>query len=175
MKLLLVEDDVENAAFALRCFREHGHTVDQALNGRDGLYLATESKYDVLIIDRMLPVMDGLSLVKSLRSAQILTPVLFLTTMSGIDDRVEGLEAGGDDYLVKPYAFSELNARVNALARRPPISNQVTILRFADLEMDLLKRTVARGGASIDLQPRDQHRGDAHQPPAFQDQSCRRP
>ncbi len=155
MKLLLVEDDVENAAFATRGFREHGHTVDQALNGRDGLYLATESKYDVLIVDRMLPIMDGLSLVKSLRSAQILTPVLFLTTMSGIDDRVEGLEAGGDDYLVKPYAFSELNARVNALARRPPISNQPTILRFADLEMDLLKRTVSRGGDTIDLQPRE--------------------
>jgi len=155
MKLLLVEDDMETAKFAIRGFRELGHVVDHAVNGRDGLFLATESKYDVIIVDRMLPVMDGLSLVKSLRSAKVLTPVLFLTTMSGIDDRVEGLEAGGDDYLVKPYAFSELNARVNALARRPPISNQVTVLRIADLEMDLLKRTVTRSGEPIDLQPRE--------------------
>jgi two-component system OmpR family response regulator len=103
----------------------------------------------------MLPKMDGLSLVKSLRGAKIFTPILFLTTMSGIDDRVEGLEAGGDDYLIKPYAFSELNARVNALARRPPVSDQPTVLRQADLEMNLLKRTVTRGGVSVDLQPRE--------------------
>jgi two-component system OmpR family response regulator len=155
MKLLLVEDDAETAAFTMRGFREHGHAIDHAANGRDGLYLATENKYDVLIVDRMLPMMDGLSLVKSLRSARVMTPVLFLTTKSGIDDRVEGLEAGGDDYLVKPYAFSELNARVNALARRPPISGPITVLRVADLEMDLLKRTVTRSGEPIDLQPRE--------------------
>jgi len=155
MKLLLVEDDAETAAFTVRGFREQGHAIDYATNGRDGLYLATESGYDVLIVDRMLPMMDGLSLVKSLRSARVMTPVLFLTTMSGIDDRVEGLDAGGDDYLVKPYAFSELNARVNALARRPPISSQITVLRVADLEMDLLRRTVTRGGEPIDLQPRE--------------------
>jgi two-component system OmpR family response regulator len=155
MKLLLVEDDIENAAFAVRGLREHGHTVDHAVDGRDGLFLATENSYDVLIVDRMLPKMDGLSLVKSLRGAKIFTPILFLTTMSGIDDRVEGLEAGGDDYLIKPYAFSELNARVNALARRPPVSDQPTVLRQADLEMNLLKRTVTRGGVSVDLQPRE--------------------
>jgi two-component system OmpR family response regulator len=109
----------------------------------------------VLIVDRMLPKMDGLTLVKSLRSAKIFTPVLFLTTMSGIDDRVEGLEAGGDDYLVKPYAFSELNARVNALARRPHVSDQITILKAADLEMNLLKRSVTRNGDTVDLQPRE--------------------
>jgi two-component system OmpR family response regulator len=155
MKLLLVEDDIENAAFAVRGLREHGHTVDHAVDGRDGLFLATENSYDVLIVDRMLPKLDGLSLVKSLRGAKIFTPTLFLTTMSGIDDRVEGLEAGGDDYLVKPYAFSELNARVNALARRPPVSDQPTVLRQADLEMNLLKRTVTRGGVQVDLQPRE--------------------
>jgi two-component system OmpR family response regulator len=155
MKLLLVEDDLENAEFAIRGFREHGHTVDHATDGRDGLFLATENSYDVLIIDRMLPKLDGLSLVKSLRSAKVFTPAVFLTTMSGIDDRVEGLEAGGDDYLVKPYAFSELNARVNAVARRPPVSDQPTVLKLADLEMNLLKRTVARSGVPVDLQPRE--------------------
>ncbi len=157
MKLLIVEDDLENAAFAVRGFREHGHVVDHALDGRDGLFLATQDTYDVLIVDRMLPKMDGLSLVKSLRSAKIFAPVLFLTTMSGIDDRVEGLEAGGDDYLVKPYAFSELNARVNALARRPPVSDQPMILKIADLEMNLLKRTVTRGGVPVDHHPLEFH------------------
>jgi two-component system OmpR family response regulator len=139
----------------MRGFREHGHVVDLAADGRDGLYLATENSYDVLIVDRMIPKMDGLSLVKALRSAKVLTPVLFLTTMSGIDDRVEGLEGGGDDYLVKPYAFSELNARVNALARRPPMSDQISVLEAADLRMDLLKRSVTRSGDAIDLQPRE--------------------
>lgn len=155
MKLLLVEDDAETAAYVLRGFRERGNTLDHARNGREGLFLATEGPYDVLIVDRMLPVMDGLSMVKALRSAGVATPVLFLTTMSGIDDRVEGLDAGGDDYLVKPYAFSELAARVNALARRPPASRETTILRVGDLEMNLLKRSVTRGGGVIDLQPRE--------------------
>lgn len=155
MKLLIVEDDAETASFAMRGFREHGHVVDLAADGWEGLYLASENSYDVLVVDRMIPKMDGLSLVKALRTAKILTPVLFLTTMSGIDDRVEGLESGGDDYLVKPYAFSELNARVNALARRPPISDQASVLETADLRMDLLKRSVTRGGDPVDLQPRE--------------------
>lgn len=155
MKLLLVEDDSETSAFIVRGFRERGQTVDHVTNGRDGLFLGTESKYEVIIVDRMLPSMDGLSLVRALRSANIPTPVLFLTTMSGIDDRVEGLDAGGDDYLVKPFAFSELNARVNALARRPHTPAQITVLRVADLELNLLKRTVTRGGETIDLQPRE--------------------
>ena len=155
MKLLLVEDDAETAAYIARSLKEHGHVVDHAPTGRDGLFLGTGQGYDVLIVDRMLPGMDGLSLVKALRSADVKTPILFLTTMNGIDDRVEGLNAGGDDYLVKPFAFSELLARINALVRRPPLARAQTVLGIADLEMDLLKRTVMRGGDLIDLQPRE--------------------
>ncbi len=155
MKLLLVEDDAQTAGFVIHGFRERGHVVDHAPDGREGFFLATYNAYAVAIVDRMVPHMDGLSLVRALRSAKIQTPVIFLTTMSGIDDRVEGLEAGGDDYLVKPFAFSELYARVNALARRAPVSTQQTVLRVGDLEMDLLKRTVTRGGAAIDLLPRE--------------------
>jgi two-component system OmpR family response regulator len=155
MKLLLIEDDIGSAEFVLRGFREHGHVIFHATNGRDGLFHAIEEKYDVLIIDRMLPMMDGLTILKSLRDARNATPVLLLTTKGGIGDRVEGFEAGADDYLVKPYAFSELNARVNALARRPPLSKETSVLRIADLEMNLLKRTVTRGGAVVDLQPRE--------------------
>jgi len=155
MKLLLIEDDIRTAEFVLRGFREHGHVIEHATNGRDGLLLAVEEKYDVIIIDRMLPMMDGLAILKSLRNVKNETPVLLLTAMGGIGDRVEGLDAGADDYLVKPYAFSELNARVNALARRPPLSNEITFLRFADLEMNLLKRTVTRSGVMLDLQPRE--------------------
>ena len=121
MKILLVEDDKQTSDYIAKGLREHGHVVDQADNGRDGLYLATGEKYDVMIVDRMLPGMDGLSLVKAARTSSVRTPVLFLTTMGGIDDRVAGFDAGGDDYLVKPFAFAELLARVGALARRPPI------------------------------------------------------
>ncbi len=155
MKILLVEDDAETAAYVARSLRQHGHLVDLAATGRDGLFMATGETYDVLVIDRMLPGMDGLSLVKTLRSAEIRTPVLFLTTMSGIDDRVEGLNAGGDDYLVKPFAFSELLARISALGRRPPMSDVRTVLQVGDLEMDLLKRRVTRAGEAIELQPRE--------------------
>ena len=155
MKFLLVEDDVETGAYIVRSLKEHSHVVDHALDGREGLLLATGGQYDVMIIDRMLPGMDGLSLVKALRSAEIKTPILFLTTMDGIDDRVDGLNAGGDDYLVKPFAFSELLARINALARRPPLADTLTVLHVGDLEMDLLKRTVTRSGESVDLQPRE--------------------
>ena len=121
MKILLVEDDKQTADYIAKGLREHGHVVDHADNGRDGLYLATGEKYDVLIVDRMLPAMDGLSLVKAARASGMTAPVLFLTTMGGVDDRVAGLEAGGDDYLTKPFAFAELRARIGALARRPPI------------------------------------------------------
>ena len=155
MKILLVEDDTQTADYIARSLKEHAHVVDVAANGRDGLFMATGERYDVLIIDRMLPGMDGLSLVKALRSAAVKVPVLFLTTMSGIDDRVDGLNAGGDDYLVKPFAFSELLARINALSRRPPMSEAHTVLQVADLEMDLLKRKVTRGGELVDLQPRE--------------------
>ena len=151
VKILLVEDDKQTADYIAKGLREHGHVVDHADNGRDGLYLATGEKYyEVLIVDRMLPAMDGLSLVKAARTSGIKTPVLFLTTMGGVDDRVAGLEAGGDDYLVKPFAFAELLARVSALARRPPIM-AATSLAVGDLEMDLLARTVTRAGKRLDL------------------------
>jgi two-component system OmpR family response regulator len=150
VKILLIEDDKQTAEYIGKGLREHGHVVDRADNGRDGLYLATGEQYDVMIVDRMLPSMDGLSVVKAARASSVRTPVLFLTTMGGVDDRVTGLEAGGDDYLVKPFAFAELLARVNALARRPPMV-PVTSLAVADLEMDLLKRTVTRDGKRLDL------------------------
>lgn len=155
MKILLIEDDSATARHIVRSLRQHGHVVDHASNGRDGLFLAAGEAYDVMIVDRMLPGLDGLAIVKTIRGADIKTPVLFLTTLGGIDDRVAGLEAGGDDYLVKPFAVAELLARVNALARRPPIANAETTLRVADLEIDLLKRTVVRGGRRIELQPQE--------------------
>lgn len=155
MKILLVEDDPETAAYISRGLKETGHTVDHATNGEDALFSGMEGKYDVIIVDRMLPKLDGLSVVKMLRLAKIAVPVLFLTTMDGISDRVEGLEAGGDDYLVKPFAFAELLARVNALARRPPVSREVTTLNVGPLKLDLLKRTVSRDGVEIDLQRRE--------------------
>jgi len=155
MKILLIEDDPETAVYVANGLKEHGHTIDHALNGRDGLFLAAGEFYDVMIVDRMLPGLDGIAIVKTIRGAGIMTPVLFLTTLDGIDDRVEGLEVGGDDYLTKPFAFAELLARVNALGRRPPIATVETTLRVADLEMDLLKRKVVRAGRRIDLQPQE--------------------
>jgi two-component system OmpR family response regulator len=155
MKLLLIEDDNATAGHIIKSLRQHGHVVDHAPNGREGLFLAGGETYDVMIVDRMLPGLDGLGVVKTIRGAGVKTPVLFLTTLGGIDDRVEGLEAGGDDYLVKPFAFAELLARVNALARRPPPTEAQTLLRVADLEVDLLKRSVTRGGERINLQPQE--------------------
>jgi two-component system OmpR family response regulator len=155
MKILLIEDDPEIADYLQAGLREHGHAVDRAADGREGLFMATTEAYDVLIVDRMLPGLDGLSLVKVVRAAEIKTPVLFLTTLTGIDDRVAGLDAGGDDYLVKPFAFSELLARVHALGRRLPLSGSPTVLRVADLELDLLRRMAARGGRQIELQPKE--------------------
>jgi two-component system OmpR family response regulator len=155
MRILIVEDDAESARYLIDGLEEEGYTVSRAANGREGLFLAMTESFDLLIVDRMLPELDGLSLVKTLRSAQNETPVLFLTTMSGIDDRVTGLNAGGDDYLVKPFAFSELGARVKALSRRPRGTMVETRLTVADLEVDLLKRVVKRGGNEIQLQPRE--------------------
>jgi two-component system OmpR family response regulator len=155
MKILLIEDDAKTAAYVANGLEEHGHVVDQAANGRDGLFLAAGEPYDLLIVDRMLPALDGLAVVKTIRGAGVKTPVLFLTTLGGIDDRVEGLEAGGDDYLVKPFGFAELVARVNALLRRPPMTAVNTVLKVADLEVDLLKRTAMRAGRRIELQPRE--------------------
>ncbi len=150
MKILLVEDDKQIAEYVAKGLREKGHVVDRADNGRDGLYMATGEAYDVMIVDRNLPQMDGLSLVKAARASGVKTPALFLTTMGGVDDRVAGLEAGADDYLVKPFVFAELLARVSALARRPPIV-ETTSLRVGDLEIDLLSRNVTRGGKRIEL------------------------
>ena len=155
MKVLLIEDDQETLSYIARGLREQGHVVDQADNGRDGLFLAADGGHDVLIVDRMLPGLDGIGVVQMLRKSGVKAPVLFLTALGGVGDRVQGLEAGGDDYLVKPFAFAELIARINALARRPPLSETPTVLRVADLEMDLLKRTVTRAGKPIDLQPRE--------------------
>jgi two-component system OmpR family response regulator len=150
VKILLIEDDSQTADYIAKGLREHGHVVDKTDNGRDGLYMATGEPYDVMIVDRNLPKMDGLSLVKAARASGTRTPVLFLTTMGGVDDRVAGVEAGGDDYLVKPFAFAELLARVGALARRPPIV-ATTSLKVGDLDIDLLSRAVTRGGKRIDL------------------------
>lgn len=155
MRILVIEDDTETAAYLVDGLRTSGHAADHVLDGRDGLMLATGSSYDAIVIDRMLPNLDGLIVVKTLRSAGVTTPILFLTARGGIDDRVEGFEAGGDDYLIKPFAFSELMARLNALARRPPLAQIETVLRVGDLEMDLIARRVRRGGRDVDLQPRE--------------------
>jgi two-component system, OmpR family, response regulator len=155
MKILVVEDDAETLAYLVNGLKEHGHKVDPAARGRDGLFLAVSGQYDVMIVDRMLPGVDGLSVVKAARAAGVSTPALFLSTLGGIDDRVTGLDAGGDDYLVKPFAFTELLARVNALHRRPALSAAVTVLQVADLQMDLLKRRVIRQGRQIELQQRE--------------------
>ena len=155
MKVLLIEDDPETSAYIARGLREHGHVVDTAATGRDGLFLGSDGGHDVLIVDRMLPGLDGIGLVQALRATGVKAPVLFLTALGGVGDRVRGLEVGGDDYLVKPFAFAELLARINALARRPPLTDAPTVLRGGDLEMDLLKRTVSRAGHLIELQPRE--------------------
>lgn len=155
MKILVIEDDKTTSAYIRNGMVELGHVVDIAENGRDGLFLAAGEPYDVMIVDRMLPGLDGLGIVKTIRAAGVRTPVLFLTALSGIDDRVDGFQAGGDDYLVKPFAFAELVARIQALARRPPMNDPQTVLKVADLEMDLLKRKVSRAGKEIDLQPRE--------------------
>jgi two-component system OmpR family response regulator len=155
VKILIVEDDAETARWLCQGLRELGHTVDHAPNGRDGLFLATSGHYDVAVVDRMLPVVDGLAIVRTLRQANIATPILLLTALSETRERVEGLEAGADDYLGKPFAFTELHARLQALARRPPLTQVETVLHVDDLEMDVLRRTVTRGGRRIELQARE--------------------
>jgi two-component system OmpR family response regulator len=154
MRVLIIEDDAETAAYVVEGLRRSGHVADQASDGRDGLMTAAGGDYDVIVVDRMLPGVDGLAIVKTIRSAGIKSAVLFLTARGGVDDRVEGLEAGGDDYLTKPFAFSELLARLNALARRPALAIE-TVLRIADLEMDLIAHRVKRNGTDIELQPRE--------------------
>jgi two-component system, OmpR family, response regulator len=155
MKILLVEDDEETAAYVADGLTREGHVIDRAATGRDGLFLAAGQAYDVLVVDRLLPELDGLALVKTIRAAGIKTPVLFLTAVDGVSDRVEGLEAGADDYLVKPFAFAELVARVNALARRPGLMQPGTVLRVGNLELDLARRSCRLGDLQIDLQPRE--------------------
>ncbi|MFC0387713.1 winged helix-turn-helix domain-containing protein [Muricoccus vinaceus] len=155
MKILVVEDDKSTRDYLTKGLTEAGYVVDTAANGRDGLLLAAGEPYDLMVVDRMLPGLDGAGIVRTVRAAGVRTPILLLTTMGGIDDRVEGLDAGADDYLVKPFALAELLARLNALARRPPLGAEPTRLRVADLEMDLLKRTVIRAGQRVDLQPRE--------------------
>jgi two-component system, OmpR family, response regulator len=155
MKLLLIEDDRSTADFIRRGLTELGHVVDVVNNGRDGLFLAASANFDALVVDRMLPGLDGLSIVKMLRATNNSTPALLLTTMGGLDDRVEGLEAGADDYLVKPFAMAELVARLQALLRRPPINSAQTHLQVGELGMDLLKRVVKRRDTVIELQPQE--------------------
>ena len=153
LKILLVEDDREMAGHIVHALAEHGHYVDVSHDGEEGMAQAVTGDHAALIVDRMLPRLDGLSMVRALRTSGNRTPVLFLTTMSGLDDRVEGLEAGGDDYLAKPFALVELVARINAITRRASQdSAEPTRLRCADLEMDLIRRVVTRGGKPVDLQ-----------------------
>ncbi len=154
MRLLLIEDDAEQARFALKALREAGHVVDHAADGREGLYLALSEGYDLCVVDRMLPGMDGLAIVAAMRAAEKRTPVIILSALGQVDDRVRGLKAGGDDYLVKPYALAELLARIEALLRRVRDDGQTdTRLQVGDLEMDRLARTVHRGNRTVDLKP----------------------
>src|SRR5438552_4978481 len=151
MKLLVIEDDRETAAYLVKGLSESGYTVDHSADGRDGLFLATSGSHDAIILDRMLPGIDGLALLGALRAAQIRTPALILSALGSVDDRVKGLRSGGDDYLVKPFAFSELLPRIEALLRRGAQAPAETRLRVADLELDLPTRTLKRGATVTDL------------------------
>ncbi len=155
MRILIIEDDLEAADWLGKGLQESGHICDHASDGETGLALAVSEPYDVLIIDRMLPKMDGLEIIRNVRDQGIKTPILILSALSEVDEKVEGLRAGGDDYLPKPYAFAELLARVEGLARRPEAEPQQTVLVAGDLEMDLLSRKVKRSGQEILLQPRE--------------------
>ncbi len=155
MRILVIEDDPEAASWLAKGLQESGHVVDVAHDGEEGLSLALEKIHDVLVVDRMLPKLDGLSIIRKVRSDGIKCPVLILSALSDVDERVTGLRAGGDDYLAKPYAFAELLARVEGLVRRTADEPQETRLRAADLEIDLLTRTVTRSGKPISIQPRE--------------------
>lgn len=156
MKILVIEDDKDVAAYLVNGLKENDHVVDHSADGKEGLLLAASEKYDVMVIDRMLPSMDGLSIIKTIRATGNQTPVLILSALGDVDDRVEGLRGGGDDYLTKPFSYTELLARLEVLVRRGSTgSEKITHLSVADLEMDLLARTVRRGSEKIDLQPRE--------------------
>jgi two-component system OmpR family response regulator len=156
MRILLIEDDIDTAAYLAKGLDELGHNVDQAHDGKDGLFMALEQPYEALVVDRMLPGMDGLALIRALRASGNRTPVLILSALGEVDARVEGLRAGGDDYLAKPFAFSELLARLEALVRRMVTATEhTTTLKVGDLEMNLLSREVKRNQQAISLQPRE--------------------
>jgi two-component system, OmpR family, response regulator len=155
MRALIIEDEPEIAQFLLKALKESGHSADVAHNGEDGLALARDGGYDVLIVDRMLPKLDGLTVIKTLRAEAVTTPVLILSALGEVDDRVKGLRAGGDDYLTKPFAFSELLARVEALVRRSEPQEATTKYTVGDLVLDRLAHRVTRGGEPIVLQPRE--------------------
>jgi two-component system OmpR family response regulator len=151
MRLLLIEDDLQAAEYLVKSLRESGYTIEHSPDGRDGLNKATQYRYDVIVADRQLPQLDGLSIITALRERNDRTPVLILSALGTVDDRVHGLKAGGDDYLTKPFAFAELLARIEALSRRGSASAETTRLKIADLELDLLARRVTRAGQTIEL------------------------
>ena len=155
MRLLIVEDDREAASYIVKAFAEAGHVADHAADGLSGHDMARDGPYDVLVVDRMLPKLDGLSMIGRLRSEGVETPVLILSALGEVDDRVKGLRAGGDDYLAKPYAFAELLARIEVLARRRSGKGEETVYRVGDLELDRLSHSVRRGSEDVDLQPRE--------------------
>lgn len=155
MNILLAEDDVEIGAYLRKGLAGEGHVVDHVPNGRDALAQAMSQPYDLFILDRMMPGLDGLSMLKSLRAARVRTPVILLTSMGSVDDRVAGLRAGADDYMVKPFAFAELLARIDTISRRPTLKEEITELSVGDLHLDLLTRQATREGQSIDLQQKE--------------------
>jgi two-component system OmpR family response regulator len=155
MRILIIEDDRDSATYLQRALREAGHGCDVAADGEEGLHMAQTGNYDVLIVDRMLPRLDGLAMLKQLRNGGNEAPALILSALGQVDDRVEGLRSGGDDYLTKPYAFSELLARIEVLGKRRRPDEAETVIRVADLELDRLAHTVKRGGVNIPLQPRE--------------------
>lgn len=155
MHILVIEDDIEAAAYMCKGLRESGHVVEHCADGKEGLGQALTGSYDIMIIDRMLPGLDGLSIISALRAAEVQTPILVLSALGDVDNRVEGLKAGGDDYLTKPYAFSELLARIEALNRRNVPLSHDNKLTLSDLEMDLSRHKVKRNGKTIPLQPRE--------------------
>lgn len=154
-KILVVEDDADTAEYLLNGLRQEGYVVEHVADGRDALYIASAADFDAIIMDRMIPGLDGLSVLKALRAAAVDTPLLILSALGQLDERVKGLRAGGDDYLAKPFAFSELSARLAGILRRPVRREVVTVLACGDLEMDLLQRRVTRGGRRLELLPRE--------------------
>src|SRR5262245_16834565 len=155
MRILVIEDDIETADYVIAGLHGSGHLAQQVFDGREGISCAAGGNFAAIVVDRMLPGTDGLTVVKTLRSIGVKAGIIFLTARAGVDDRVEGLDAGGDDYLTKPFAFSELLARLHSLARRPPLSEVETTLRISNLELDLIAHRAKRGGRDLQLKPRE--------------------